>query len=89
MRLPDDVFDALDFDVIAIEEASSAYSRIRSTFPDFVLLCTSMNDPAPWQLLSMLKLDAMTRAIPVDTCVTGALDDVERPSAGSSFRPAA
>ena len=46
------------------------YSRIRAMAPDLIVLCTRIDEPAGFQLLTMLKLDAVTRAIPVLTFTT-------------------
>jgi CheY-like chemotaxis protein len=45
-------------------------SRIRALAPDLIVLCTRIDDPAGFQLLTMLKLDEATREIPVLTFTT-------------------
>ena len=46
------------------------HSRIRAMAPDLIVLCTRIDEPAGFQLLTMLKLDAATRDIPVLTFTT-------------------
>ena len=48
----------------------SVHSRIRSMAPDLIVLCTRIDEPTGFQLLSMLKLDAVTREIPLLTFTT-------------------
>ena len=44
---------------------SRAYSTIKRVLPNLVVLCTSVESLDGVQLLTMLKLDAATRDIPV------------------------
>lgn len=46
------------------------HSRIRSMAPDLIVLCTRIDEPAAFQLLTMLKLDPVTREIGVLTFTT-------------------
>ena len=54
-------------DVVVVESIARGYSRIKQLTPDVVVLLLG-DDPAPaCHLLSMLKLDRGTSAIPVVT----------------------
>src|SRR5262245_27305192 len=48
----------------------SVHARLRTMAPDLIVLCTRIDDPAGFQLLSVLKLDPVTREIPVLTFTT-------------------
>jgi CheY-like chemotaxis protein len=69
-----DVLDLLDtavragyYDVVLVESVEHAYSQIKRSQPDLVVLYLPMHDVHSFQVLSMLKLDASTRDIPVIT----------------------
>jgi len=64
------VLDAGHYDVVFVESSSHAYSQIRRVQPNLVILCMHIEDPEGFQVLSMLKLDDQTRAIPVLTYTT-------------------
>ena len=55
------------YDMTFAEASGHAYSSIRQVQPDLVILCMDLDEPASFQLLSMLKLDPDTRRIPVVT----------------------
>ena len=61
------VLDAGNYDVVFVESSAHAYSQIRRVQPDLVILCVRIDDADGFQVLSMLKLDAETRNIPVVT----------------------
>jgi two-component system phosphate regulon response regulator PhoB len=61
------VLDAGRYDMVFVESSNHAYSQIRKIVPNLVILCAGMEQPGGFQLLTMLKLDAETREIPVLT----------------------
>ena len=61
------VLDAGHYDLVFVESSQHAYSQIKRVQPDLVILCVRMEDGEGLQVLSMLKLDAATCAIPVLT----------------------
>lgn len=61
------------YDIVAVEPTATAYSRIKREQPDLVILCVRLDSAPDLHVLSMLKLDRDTRAIPVFTC---AVDDL-------------
>lgn len=61
------VLEAGRYDVVLVESVGHAYSTIRQTQPDLVILCLNLDDLDGYQVLSMLKLDPATRDIPVVT----------------------
>ena len=64
------VLDAGRYDMVFVESSDHAYSSIRKVRPNLVILCTRVEDLEGFQLLTMLKLDDMTRDIPVLTYTT-------------------
>ncbi len=62
------------YEVMLVDMASRAYSQIRAEQPHLVILCIRVDDAAGLSLLSMLKLDAETRDIPV---LTFTIDDAQ------------
>ena len=56
------------YNVIFIESSAHAYSEIKRVHPNLVVLCLQMDHAEDFQVLSMLKLDDETKAIPVLTC---------------------
>jgi len=64
------VLDAGRYDMVFVESSDHAYSSIRRVQPNLVILCTRVEDLDGFQLLTMLKLDASTRDIPVLTYTT-------------------
>src|SRR5471030_1939821 len=61
------VLDAGHYDVVFVESSEHAYSQIKRVQPNLVILCVRIDDADGFQVLSMLKLDAETRGIPVLT----------------------
>ena len=62
--------DAGRYDMVFVESSDRAYSQIKKVLPDLVILCTRVDRPEGFQLLTMLKMDGETRPIPVVTCAT-------------------
>jgi len=70
LELLETVLDAGHYDVVFVESSAHAYSQIKRVQPNLVLLCVRIDDLDGFQVLSMLKLDAATRDIPVLTYTT-------------------
>jgi PleD family two-component response regulator len=66
----ENVLDAGRYDMVFVEASDRAYSQIKSVHPNLVILCTRIEALEGFQLLTMLKLDADTRDIPVLTYTT-------------------
>jgi CheY-like chemotaxis protein len=69
------VLDRGHYDVVFVESSEHAYSQIKRVQPDLVILCVRVDDADGFQVLSMLKLDADTRLIPVLTCTSDPGDE--------------
>jgi CheY-like chemotaxis protein len=92
LDLLDTVLDAGHYDVVFVESSAHAYSQIKRVQPNLVILCVRIDDAEGFQVLSMLKLDDETRAIPVLTYTTeydGQESDEElpEPSEAEIFTP--
>jgi PleD family two-component response regulator len=61
------VLDSGRYDMVFVESGTRAYSQIKKVLPNLVILCTRIEELEGLQLLTMLKLDEETRAIPVLT----------------------
>jgi DNA-binding response OmpR family regulator len=61
------VLDAGQYEVTLVDATTHAYSHIRMAQPHLVILCIRVDDAEGLKVLSMLKLDVDTRAIPVLT----------------------
>ena len=70
------VLDAGQYDVVFVESTEHAYSHIKRLTPHLIIVCLDIDDLDGFQVLSMLKLDADTKGIPVVTC-TVQRDDEE------------
>ena len=70
LELLETVLDAGRYDVVFVESSQHAYSQIKRVRPDLVILCVRIDDPASFQVLSMLKIDDETREIPSLTYTT-------------------
>jgi PleD family two-component response regulator len=70
LELLETVLDAGHYDVVFVESSEHAYSQIKRVQPNLVILCVRIDDLDGFQVLSMLKLDAATRDIPVLTYTT-------------------
>ena len=69
------VLDAGHYDVVFVEPTAHAYSQIKRVQPNLVILCINLDDLGGMHVLSMLKLDAATRDIPVLTYTTSREDE--------------
>jgi PleD family two-component response regulator len=67
LALVDSALDSGRFDLVFVESNAHAYSQIKRVRPHLVILCVRLEDADGFQVLSMLKLDAETRSIPVLT----------------------
>ena len=70
------VLDAGQYDVVFDESTEHSYSHIKRLTPHLIIVCLDIDDLDGFQDLSMLKLDAETRDIPLVTC-TSSHDDEE------------
>lgn len=70
LEMLETVLDAGHYDVVFVESSEHAYSQIKRVQPNLVILCVHIDDADGFQVLSMLKLDEETRAIPVLTYTT-------------------
>ncbi|HYM24360.1 MAG TPA: hypothetical protein VEU08_14185 [Vicinamibacterales bacterium] len=87
LELVEHVLDAGHYDVVFVESSEHAYSQIKRVLPNLVILCVRVDDTEALQVLSMLKLDQETRAIPVLTFTTefeGSQVEEELPDASST-----
>lgn len=77
------------YDLVFVETHEHAYSQIKRTQPDLVILCLDYESSVGFEVLSMLKLDEDTRSIPVltYTCRTDASDDEESSGAEEPEMP--
>jgi len=64
------VLDAGRYDMVFVESSDHAYSQIKKVLPNLVILCVRIENLEGFSLLTMLKLDADTRDIPVLTYTT-------------------
>jgi CheY-like chemotaxis protein len=79
------VLGAADHDVVLVESTANAYSHIRLLAPDLVIVCLSAEDVDGCRVLSMLKLDRSTASIPVVTCMTPCVQDVQSEHDGEAL----
>jgi len=70
LELLETVLDAGHYDVVFVESSEHAYSQIKRVQPNLVILCIRIEDVQAFHVLSMLKLDADTRFIPILTYTT-------------------
>ena len=77
LELLETVLDAGHYDVVFVESSQHAYSQIKRVQPNLVILCVRIDDAEGFQVLSMLKLDAATRDIPVLTYTTEETEESE------------
>ena len=75
------VLTAGHYDVVFVESNAHAWSHIKHEKPSLVILCLDMREREGFQVLSMLKLDDETRAIPLLTC----LSEYELPAQATTF----
>lgn len=62
------VLDAGQYDIVFVESTEHAYTHIKRLSPNLVIVCLDVDDLDGFQVLSMLKLDAETKHIPLVTC---------------------
>jgi CheY-like chemotaxis protein len=55
------------YEIAFVDSYAYAYASVRRMLPDLIILCTSLDEVSGFQLLTMLKLDPLTRDIPVLT----------------------
>jgi len=67
LELIETILQAGHYDVVFVESNEQAYSQVRVVRPDLVILCVRFDQMDGFHVLSMLKLDAETRDIPVLT----------------------
>ena len=78
LEMLETVLDVGRYDVVFVESSGHAYSQIKRVQPNLVILCVRIDDADGFQVLSMLKLDDDTRAIPVLTYTSeGGDEDLE------------
>src|SRR5712692_5785366 len=77
LELLETVLDAGHYDVVFVESSQRAYSQIKRVQPNLVILCVRIDDAEGFQVLSMLKLDAAKRDIPVLTYTTEETEESE------------
>jgi CheY-like chemotaxis protein len=77
LEMLETVLDAGHYDVVFVESSEHAYSQIKRVQPNLVILCVRIEDGDGFQVLSMLKLDAATRDIPVLTYTTEETEESE------------
>jgi PleD family two-component response regulator len=92
LGLLETVLDAGHYDVVFVESSEHAYSQIKRVQPNLVILCVDVDDMDGFHVLSMLKLDASTRDIPVLTYTADsdgqeAEEEVAEPSEIEMFAP--
>src|SRR5207253_3739052 len=90
LDLLETLLDAGHYDVVFVESSQHAYSQIKRVQPNLVILCVRIDDGDGFQVLSMLKLDEETRAIPVLTYTTEyegreSQDEVAEPAEAEMF----
>ena len=59
-----------DHEVVVVESIARSYSCIKRVMPDMVIISSEVDDFATCQLLSMLRADRCSLAIPVLICPT-------------------
>ena len=67
LELLESVLDAGHYNVVFVADSEHAYSQIKQARPNLIILCVAIDDPVGFHVLSMLKLDEETAAIPVLT----------------------
>ena len=70
LEMIETVLEAGHYDIVFVESNEHAYTQIKRVQPNLVILCIRIDDINGFQVLSMLKLDEETRAIPVLTYTT-------------------
>ena len=70
LDLADADLDTSRYDVVFVELLDHAYSQVKRVRPNLVILCLRLDDAEGFKVLSMLKLDPVTRGIPILTYTT-------------------
>lgn len=81
LELVEAALEAGRYDVVFVQSYAHAYSQIKRLQPHVVILCLHVDDTDGFRVLSMLKLDEDTRAIPVVTCAAGHQGESEEEAA--------
>ena len=84
-HLQDAMLTVADCDVVFVESAAHAYSKIKRVLPDVVIVCLSGDEADGCQVLSMLALDRDTAHIPVLTFVMPPSDDANAAAVADAF----
>ncbi len=92
LELLETVLDEGHYDVVFVESTGHAYSQVKRVQPNLVILCVRIDDADGFQVLSMLKLDAETRDIPIltytiETKNEDSEEEIAEPSDGDMFPP--
>jgi CheY-like chemotaxis protein len=92
LELLETALDPGRYDIVFVESNEHAYSQIKRVQPNLVVLCLRIADAGGFHVLSMLKLDHATRAIPILTYTTEyegqqADEEVPEPSEVEIFAP--
>jgi twitching motility two-component system response regulator PilH len=74
--LLESVLDAGQYDVVFVESTEHAYTHIKRSTPNLIIVCLDIDDLDGFQVLSMLKLDPDTRNIPIVTCTTAQEEEI-------------
>jgi CheY-like chemotaxis protein len=75
----DAVLDAGSYDIVFVGSMEHAYTQIKRTTPQLVIVYLEIDDEQGFQLLSMLKLDPGTSNIPVLTYLVPPQIDTTEP----------
>jgi hypothetical protein len=59
--------DAWAYHLLLLDSHLDAYGDLKRFRPDLIVFCSRPDSPEACQLLTLLKLDAVTRDIPVET----------------------
>ncbi len=70
LDLLETALDMGHYDVVFVESSEHAYSQVKRVQPNLVILCMRIEETEGFHVLSMLKLDAETRDIPILTYTT-------------------
>ncbi len=65
LAIVEPVLDGRAYDVEFVASDDEPYATVAALKPDLVVVCLGLDDPAGFQLLTMLRLDPETASIPV------------------------
>lgn len=75
LTLMKEVLESRGWEAVVCREGTGAYPLIKAQPPDLVVLDIRMETPeSGWNVLELLKLDPVTKNIPVVVCSAAALD---------------